>query len=225
MNETRPKASAPARLLAMMFAAALPVLATIMTPVLAVTPAWAEGVTRPRPAPNRPPLDSQSEGSVPSAAPVAPGPSGDEPPRDPNRGAVTNLPLPRYVTLKGNEGNARRGPGRTHRIDWVFTRPGMPLRVTAEYENWRQVEDVEGAGGWVHFSLLSGTRAVLVMVDMTPFHSLPDSRSAVVFKAEKGVIARILRCDPDWCRLFADGQRGWAQKSALWGVDPGEVVD
>ena len=123
------------------------------------------------------------------------------------------------------EGNARRGPGRTHRIDWVFTRPGMPLRVTAEYENWRQVEDVEGAGGWVHFSLLSGTRAVLVMVDMTPFHSLPDSRSAVVFKAEKGVIARILQCDADWCRLLADGQRGWAQKSALWGVDPGEVVD
>jgi len=225
MNETRPKASAPARLLAMMFTAALPVLAPILTPVLAVTPAWAEGVTRPRPAPNRPPLDSQSEGSIPSAAPVAPGPSNAEPPRDPNRGAVTNLPLPRYVTLKGNEGNARRGPGRTHRIDWVFTRPGMPLRVTAEYENWRQVEDVEGAGGWVHFSLLSGTRAVLVMVDMTPFHSLPDSRSAVVFKAEKGVIARILQCDADWCRLLADGQRGWAQKSALWGVDPGEVVD
>ncbi len=31
-------------------------------------------------------------------------------PRDPNRGAVTNLPLPRYVTLKGSEGT--RGGGR-----------------------------------------------------------------------------------------------------------------
>ena len=28
---------------------------------------------------------------------------------DPNRGAVTNLPLPRYDTLKTGEGNARRG--------------------------------------------------------------------------------------------------------------------
>jgi SH3-like domain-containing protein len=60
---------------------------------------------------------------------------------------------------------------------------------------------------------------------MTPFHSLPDSRSAVVLKAEKGVIARILQCDVDWCRLLADGQRGWAQKSALWGVGADEVID
>jgi SH3-like domain-containing protein len=223
MTNTRPTAPPPAltaRLLALALALtlALPGLALVAAPA----PALAEGVIRPRPAPNRPLLPPPP---APDSAAPAPSETGAKPPRDPSRGAVTNLPLPRYVTLKGNEGNARRGPGRTHRIDWVFTRPGMPLRVTAEYENWRQVEDVEGAGGWVHFSLLSGTRAVLVMVDMTSFHSLPDSRSAVVFKAEKGVIARILRCDPDWCRLFADGQRGWAQKSALWGVDPGEVVD
>ncbi len=44
----------------------------------------------------------------------------------PGHGCVTNLPLPRFVSLKGDEGNARRGPGLTHRIDWVFTRPGMP---------------------------------------------------------------------------------------------------
>jgi SH3-like domain-containing protein len=69
-------------------------------------------------------------------------------PRDPNRGSVTSLPLPRYVSLKTNEGNARRGPGLTHRIDWVFTRAGMPLRITAEFEHWRRVEDSEGVGGW-----------------------------------------------------------------------------
>jgi SH3-like domain-containing protein len=221
MNRIRPKALALAGLLAA--ALALPAL----TPGTGLAQsAQGEGV-RPRPAPNRPPLPASPEGPVPelSTAP-APAPAAPlEPPRDPNRGAVTNLPLPRFVTLKGTEGNARRGPGRTHRIDWVFTRAGMPLRVTAEFENWRLVEDVEGAGGWVHFSLLSGTRSVLVMQDLTPFHSLPDSRSAVVFKAEKGVIARILQCDVDWCRLLADGQRGWAQKSALWGVTADEVID
>jgi SH3-like domain-containing protein len=74
----------------------------------------------------------------------------DEKPCQPDVGCVTNLPLPRFVSLKGNEGNARRGPGLTHRIDWVFTRSGMPLRITAEFENWRRVEDFEGAGGWVH---------------------------------------------------------------------------
>ena len=72
--------------------------------------------------------------------------------------SASGLPLPRYVSLKGNVGNARRGPGVTHRIDWVFTHAGMPLRVTAEHENWRRVEDAEGMGGWVHYILLSGVR-------------------------------------------------------------------
>lgn len=146
-------------------------------------------------------------------------------PHDPGRGAVTNLPLPRYVSLKTNEGNARRGPGLTHRIDWVFTRAGMPLRVTAEYERWRRVEDAEGAGGWVHYSLLSGSRTALVSLDMAQFHSLPDDQSEVAFQAEVGVIAKVMECNPDWCRLAVDGQRGWIRKTAIWGVDPGEIVE
>ena len=88
----------------------------------------------------------QLHGVLPSEQPV------EKPPEKqclPDVGCVTNLPLPRYVSLKGSEGNARRGPGLTHRIDWVFTRAGMPLKITAEYENWRRVEDNEGAGGWV----------------------------------------------------------------------------
>ncbi|HEX9857088.1 MAG TPA: SH3 domain-containing protein [Paracoccaceae bacterium] len=145
--------------------------------------------------------------------------------RDPNRGAVTSLPLPRYVTLKTGEGNARRGPGLSHRIDWVFTRAGMPLRITAEHENWRRVEDNEGAGGWVHYSLLSGVRAVLVAQDLAQFHAIPDDQGVVVVQAEAGVIARLLECQPDWCRLSAGGEKGWVRKSALWGVDPGEVVE
>ena len=43
------------------------------------------------------------------------------------RGPVTNLPLPRFVSLKANEGNVRRGPSLSHRIDWVFKRRDMPL--------------------------------------------------------------------------------------------------
>ena len=135
------------------------------------------------------------------------------------------MPLPRYVSLKGSEGNARRGPGLTHRIDWVFTTPGMPLRITAEYEHWRRVEDSEGMGGWVHYSLLSGVRSVLVTRDMAEFRALPDATAAPLFQAELGVIGRLLECSPDWCRISAGGEKGWIEKSALWGVDPGEFVE
>lgn len=146
-------------------------------------------------------------------------------PRDPNRGAVTNLPIPRFVTLKSGEGNARRGPGLTHRIDWVFTRAGMPLKITGEYENWRRVEDQEGLGGWVHYSLLSGVRAVLIAVDVAPLHESPNEDSAVMLKAERDVVARLLECQKDWCRLSVDGEKGWAPKAALWGVDADEILE
>lgn len=143
----------------------------------------------------------------------------------PGFGCVTNLPLPRYVSLKGSEGNARRGPGLTHRIDWVFTRSGMPLRITAEYEHWRRVEDAEGAGGWVHYSLLSGSRAVLVTTDMAEFRSKPELSADVVVQAELGVIGKIISCAGEWCRVALEGEKGWVQTSALWGVDPGEVIE
>lgn len=143
----------------------------------------------------------------------------------PGFGCVTNLPLPRFVSLKGDEGNARRGPGLTHRIDWVFTRPGMPLRITAEYDNWRRVEDQEGAGGWVHYSLLSGVRSVIVTLDMAELRDDPDMRARVEAQAEMGVIGRVQECTADWCRISVGGERGWVLKTALWGAEAGEIVD
>ena len=148
-----------------------------------------------------------------------------EKPRDPSRGAVTNLPLPRYVSLKGTEGNARRGPSLTHRIDWTFTLSGMPLKITAEHENWRRVEDADGVGGWVHYALLSGTRSVLITEDMAEFRAAPEAEANVVLQAEYGVVARLLECQAAWCRVSAEGTRGWIRKTSIWGVEPGEIIE
>lgn len=173
------------------------------------------------------------EGSDTVVEPAPPEPQPDAVPADatvpqvalPGRGQVTNLPLPRYVTLKTGEGNARRGPGLSHRIDWVFKRAGMPLKVTAEYENWRRVEDQEGFGGWVHYSLLSGVRSVVIVAELADFRAAPDPQAEVVARAERGVVARVQQCAPDWCRISAEGEKGWVIKAALWGVDPGEIID
>lgn len=141
------------------------------------------------------------------------------------RGVVTSLPLPRYVSLKTGEGNVRRGPSIGHRIDWVFRRRGMPLRVTAEFGNWRRVEDSDGQGGWIHFGLLSGVRTVLVQQDDTALRARPEPGAPVLAKAEAGVVARLGECLPAWCRIAADGARGWAEKAALWGVEADELRD
>lgn len=141
------------------------------------------------------------------------------------RGPVTNLPLPRYVSLKASEGNVRRGPSLSHRIDWVFKRRAMPLRITAEHGHWRRVEDRDGLGGWVHYSLLSGARTVIVEKDMLQLRARPDAGAPVTAALEAGVIARLDTCEPEWCRLRSAGYRGWVPKSRLWGVAPGELLD
>ena len=139
------------------------------------------------------------------------------------RGPVTNLPLPRFVSLKANEGNVRRGPSLSHRIDWVFKRRDMPLEVTAEYGHWRRVRDREGAGGWVHYALLSGARAGIVDADLLALHVRPDGRTPVKARLERGVIARLGDCDLEWCQVSSGGYKGWAEKRALWGVAPDEI--
>ena len=142
-----------------------------------------------------------------------------------DRGTVTNLPLPRYVSLKANEGNVRRGPSLTHRIDWVFTRKDVPLEITAEHGHWRRVRDRDGVGGWIHYSLLSGARTVIVEHDMLELLTQPADKSMVVARLELGVIARVMECDQSWCRLSAAGYKGWAPKQKLWGVEPHEIVN
>ncbi|MEZ5777895.1 MAG: SH3 domain-containing protein [Paracoccaceae bacterium] len=139
------------------------------------------------------------------------------------RGPVTNLPLPRFVSLKAAEGNARRGPSLSHRIDWVFRHRDMPLRITAEFGHWRRVEDSEGQGGWIHYSLLSGVRTVLIEADHAALRAQPDERATVVAEAEAGVIGRLGDCNPVWCEVSAGGESGWVVKAALWGVDADEI--
>lgn len=141
------------------------------------------------------------------------------------RGPVTNLPLPRFVSMKTSEANVRRGPSLTHRIDWIFKRKDMPLEITAEYGHWRRVRDRDGASGWVHYSLLSGVRTVLVEKDMTELRARPDPAAPVVARLELGVVARLKACKAQWCRLDAGGFKGWAPRSLLWGVRPGEIIE
>lgn len=143
----------------------------------------------------------------------------------PETGPVTNLPMPRFVSMKAEEGFVRRGPSRRHRIDWVFKRRDMPLEVVGEFGPWRRVRDRDGAGGWMHHMLLSGVRTVIVQEDLTALHTRPDELSPIRARAEAGVVARLGECEVDWCEITADRQRGWVPKTVLWGVFPDEVRD
>ena len=134
-------------------------------------------------------------------------------------GPVTNLPIPRYVSMKAEQGNVRRGPSLTHRIDWIFQHKGMPLRVTAEYGHWRRVEDIDGEGGWMHYSLLSGLRTVIVQQDEVFLRMQPEENSITRVRAQEGAILRLSECEQGWCRVSRGRYKGWVPRQALWGLD------
>ncbi|WP_246082448.1 SH3 domain-containing protein [Rubellimicrobium rubrum] len=191
--------------------------ATLLMGAVTAWPACAQ--VRPLARPANLVIPAADQIVVPASS-VAPAPAGS-----PTLGPETNLPLPRYVSLKTDEGNARRGPALDQRIDWVFTREDMPLQITAEYGHWRRVEDRDGEGGWVHYSLLSGTRTVIVDQDEMPLRTRPDEGSQAVALLEQNVVARLESCEAGWCRISAGGYGGWAPKDAIWGVGADEVLD
>jgi SH3-like domain-containing protein len=144
-------------------------------------------------------------------------------------GPASGLPVPRFVSLKADRVNMHIGPAKTYEVKWVYQRAGLPVEVTAEFEIWRRIRDVDGVEGWVYHSLLSGRRTGLVIAKakdaLIPLYENADLESAVVAKLEAGVLGSIKRCREGWCRVAGRGFAGWIQQVRLWGVYPDEKVD
>lgn len=131
---------------------------------------------------------------------------------------------PRFVSLRADPVNLRTGPGERYPIEWVFQRKGLPVEITAEFNVWRKVRDSDGTEGWVHQRMLTAVRNVVVKGALRTLRSDPNADAAAVARAEPGVIAHLLECRGVWCRLEAQGVKGWLQRSEIWGVLPNETV-
>lgn len=145
-------------------------------------------------------------------------------------GAVSGLPIPRFVSLKADRVNVRAGPTKNHDVSWVYTRAGLPVEITAEFENWRRIRDWEGAEGWVYHSLLSGRRTAKVAPtakqnDFLPLFHRPDRESTVTARLQAGVLALVKRCTSRWCHIAGPGFDGWIEQERLWGVYPNERIE
>ena len=146
----------------------------------------------------------------------------------------SGLPVPRFVSLKSDRVNMRKGPGTDYRTVWVYRRAGLPVEVIKEFEGWRQVRDAYGAVGWVVQSLLSGRRTALVLPWEVKSGATPpkvalrdndSSRAGAIAMVEAGIIANISNCDGRWCYVSIDKYRGYIEQKKLWGVYEGEVIE
>jgi SH3-like domain-containing protein len=148
------------------------------------------------------------------------------PPRDPTKGTVTDLPIPRWASLKNGEVNMRTGPGLRYPTDWVYRRKELPVQIEREFDVWRLVQDPEGVRGWVHQQTLTAKRTfVLKGADQTLRAKAADDADAVAL-IKSGVVGTIRACAPDaaFCEVEAGGHKGWMRRAVLWGMFPGEAV-
>jgi len=138
---------------------------------------------------------------------------------------TSHLPLPRFATLRSGEVNMRTGPGTRYPIQWVYTRRGLPVEVTAEYDIWRRVRDPEGAEGWVNKTELTGKRSMIVTGSTQELRDKADDTSDIAAHLEIGAIGQLASCAQDWCKIKFDGAKGYLHKSQFWGAYPNETFD
>lgn len=127
--------------------------------------------------------------------------------------------VPRFAIIKSNQVNARTGAGTSYAINWVFVSKGEPIKIIAEFEQWRKVEDVDGEGGWVHSSVLSPKRSVVIISNnIQKLFAHAESSSRVVAKLEPQVRCALDRCKDHWCKIKCDSYKGWIEAKYIWGV-------
>lgn len=130
--------------------------------------------------------------------------------------------VPRFASLGSDKVYMRAGPTYRHRILWVYHRKGLPVEIVAQYDVWRRVHDSEGTTGWVHASMISETRTVLVTAHAA-IRRDSDPHAKILALAQPGVVAKLESCEASACEIATGRTDGWIDKKNIWGVKPGEV--
>ena len=137
----------------------------------------------------------------------------------------SDLPVPRFVTLKFDEVNLRAGPGREYPVLWQYRTVGLPLLVNSEFDIWRKVVDHDGTAGWMHGSVLSLRRMALVKNNMAAIHANPDKKSIIIAFAERNALVELKSCPKAWCKVVSEDVKGWISRQSLWGLLKEESLD
>jgi SH3-like domain-containing protein len=139
--------------------------------------------------------------------------------KEKDRPTPSGLPVPRYVSLKFAEVNARAAPADDARTLWVYRVRGLPVQVVAETSEWRRICDPEGGLAWVHKRTTDGRRMVMRLKPQ-PLPLLAGAKAGARVKAylTPRALAELDRCKAGWCKLKVGGVSGWSPEAEVWGT-------
>ena len=131
----------------------------------------------------------------------------------------SGLEIPRMVSLKKSLTYMRSGPGKEFPVKFELKQKGYPLKVVAEFNNWRKVITYGQISGWIHTQLLSSFRTGL-LTKTTFLKTIPSNSSNSLAKLLPNLLINIKRCEEKWCKIEIIKNKtylGWVQKETIWG--------
>ncbi|MEM8800510.1 MAG: SH3 domain-containing protein, partial [Pseudomonadota bacterium] len=134
---------------------------------------------------------------------------------------ASGLPLPRWATISTSRLNLRTGPGDRYPIEWVYQRDGMPIEITAEYQDWLKIRDIDGTEGWVFARYVRDSRSAMIVDRTRTLFQEAAADARPLFRAEAGVHGKLLICEEAWCQMLIDGKRGWILREHIYGAYAG----
>lgn len=127
-------------------------------------------------------------------------------------------PVPRYESLRYDKVNGRAGPSPDYPVRWNYERAGLPVIVVRESKDWRMIRDPMGDEVWINQSQLAQRRTAIT-TDVGAMYRDPRTDAGRVARFAAGAVVQLGDCGNAWCRVEADGRKGWVQRRHLWGAD------
>lgn len=123
-----------------------------------------------------------------------------------------------FQSLRTDKVNLRSGPGLHYPIEWVYKKKHFPVKVLAEFYNWKKIEDYQGTQGWIHRNLLSKKRTIIFKKKRTSLYKKANNQTEVRAYIEPNNIAEIIICDSGQCKVKVGSYKGWVVCKDIWGA-------
>lgn len=115
--------------------------------------------------------------------------------------------------------NIRSGPSLTSGI--AFHAPlGYPVKIEKEKGKWAFFRDWENNTGWVYKPLICDIETAVILVESANVRSSAGKKYAVVAKAKRGQIYKVLARNGNWVHLgyyFGGEAVGWVRSDLVFG--------
>jgi SH3-like domain-containing protein len=99
---------------------------------------------------------------------------------------------------------------------------GIPVLITAKYDHWRKIRDIDGTEGWIHKNFLSKERYVMVKNSQAIMYRSPNIKSEHIASLKKNVIVRLISVKEKWCNVvlkYKDNiYTGWILNDFVFGA-------